>query len=148
MFICFFDTEGIMHKKFVPPGWWMKNSIAKFWCEWGKTDKWHISWALHHDNAPAQALLIVWQFLASMNMTVIPHPPYSSNLAPCDFFCSQRWNWSSKSNVLTKMKISRTAQNVKTLMRSNFQQCFWSWKSCWDRCINADGDYFEGDGDE
>ena len=30
--------------------------------------------------------LSVQQFLAKNNMTVIPHPPYSPDLAPCDFF--------------------------------------------------------------
>ena len=28
----------------------------------------------------------VSQFLAKNNMTVMPHPPYSPDLAPCDFF--------------------------------------------------------------
>lgn len=30
--------------------------------------------------------LSVHEFLATNKMTVIPHPPYSSHLAPCDFF--------------------------------------------------------------
>ncbi|KDR06784.1 hypothetical protein L798_04043, partial [Zootermopsis nevadensis] len=37
-------------------------------------------------NAPAHTALKVRQFLASNTMAVIPHPPYSSDLAPCDFF--------------------------------------------------------------
>jgi len=45
-------------------------------------DKWcNNSWALN-DNAPAHALLAVWQFLVSMNTAVIPHPPYSPDLTP------------------------------------------------------------------
>ena len=40
----------------------------------------------HHNNAPANMALSVQQFLAKNNMTVIPHPPYSPDLAPCDFF--------------------------------------------------------------
>jgi hypothetical protein len=32
------------------------------------------SWTLHHDNDPA-----------AMKTTVIPHPPYSPDLAPCNF---------------------------------------------------------------
>ncbi|GFG29678.1 hypothetical protein Cfor_07131 [Coptotermes formosanus] len=35
---------------------------------------------------------------------------------------------------------------MKTLTRNDFQQCFQSRKSRWDPCINAQGDYFEGDG--
>ena len=47
-------------------------------------------WFLQHDNAPAHMALSVQQFLAKNNMTVIPHPPYSPDLAPCDFFLFPR----------------------------------------------------------
>ena len=30
--------------------------------------------------------LLTRRFLTNNNMTVVPHPPYSPNLAPCDFF--------------------------------------------------------------
>ena len=55
---------------------------------WSSSD-----WFLHHDNAPAHTALSVRQFLAKKqknNMTVIPHPPYSPDLAPCDFFLFPR----------------------------------------------------------
>ena len=39
-------------------------------------------WRLHHDNTR----LHVMQFLAKFNITCVPHPPCSPNLAPCDFF--------------------------------------------------------------
>jgi hypothetical protein len=32
----------------------------------------------------------VQQFLAAKNMAVVPHPPYSPDLAPCDFFLFPR----------------------------------------------------------
>ena len=28
----------------------------------------------------------VWEFLAQNNITMLPHPPYSPDLAPCNFF--------------------------------------------------------------
>jgi hypothetical protein len=44
-------------------------------------------------------------------------------------------------------EIQTESQDVlNTLTRNDFQQCFRSWKSRWNRCINAEGDYFEGDG--
>jgi transposase len=36
--------------------------------------------------APAHNALSVKQFLANKNITVLEHPPYSPDLAPCDFF--------------------------------------------------------------
>jgi hypothetical protein len=42
---------------------------------------------LHHDDAPAQDALRVREFLAKNSITKMDHPPYSPDLAPCDF-CS------------------------------------------------------------
>jgi hypothetical protein len=43
-------------------------------------------------------------------------------------------------------EIQTVSLNVmKTLTRNDCQKCFRSWKSSWNRCINAKGDYFEGD---
>jgi hypothetical protein len=43
-------------------------------------------------------------------------------------------------------EIQAESQDVMKLLTENdFQQCFLSWKSHWDRCINAEGNYFEGD---
>ena len=41
---------------------------------------------LLHDNAPAHTAAIVTAFLKKEKVTVLPHPPYSPDLAPCDFF--------------------------------------------------------------
>jgi len=43
--------------------------------------------AHYHDNAPAHTALRIRQFLTCQGMTLVPHPPYSSDLAPADFFC-------------------------------------------------------------
>jgi hypothetical protein len=43
-------------------------------------------WALHHDSEPAHMSLLVRQFFTSTKTTVIPHPPYSPDLASCGFF--------------------------------------------------------------
>ena len=50
-------------------------------------DQWqNNTWLLHHDNVPAHAALLTRRFLTDNNMTVVPHPPYSPNLAPNTFF--------------------------------------------------------------
>jgi hypothetical protein len=40
---------------------------------------------LHHDNAPAHKSLETTQFVTNNNMVTIRQPPYSTDLAPCDF---------------------------------------------------------------
>jgi len=47
-------------------------------------------WILHHDNAPAHSALIVHEFLARNSITMLKRPPYSPDLAPCDFFLFPR----------------------------------------------------------
>ncbi len=41
---------------------------------------------LQHDNAPANNVALVRQFLAKQNDTVFHHLPYSPYLAPADYF--------------------------------------------------------------
>ena len=89
MLICFFDQKGIVHTEFVPPG---QTVNAAFYVEVLKRlretmrrkrpDQWrNNTWLVYHDNAPAHAAL-----LTDNNMTVVPHPLYSPDLAPSDFF--------------------------------------------------------------
>jgi len=93
MLICFVDQEGIVHREFVPPGMTVN---ADFYCDvlrrlhenvrCKRPQKWQNQNLIIHDNAPAHRSFKVSQFLAKNNMTVIPHPLYSPDLAPCDFF--------------------------------------------------------------
>jgi len=64
----------------------------------------------------------------------------------------RRTNWSSRGDVLTVLKRSEPYaerdEDMKALTQYDFHECFRSWESRWNRCINAKGDYFEGDGGE
>jgi len=42
---------------------------------------------LHHDNAPSHSAIIIREFLTK-NETNIIQQPNSSDMAPCNFFCS------------------------------------------------------------
>jgi hypothetical protein len=46
------------------------------------------SWVLRKDNAPANNVLSIKTLLAKHKNTVFEQLPYSSDLAPCDFFLS------------------------------------------------------------
>ena len=91
---CWFDQKGIVHKEFVPPG---QTVNAAFYVEVlrrlrenvrrKRPDRWqNNTWLLHHDNESAYAALLTRRFLTDNNMTVVPHPPYSPDLAPREFF--------------------------------------------------------------
>jgi histone-lysine N-methyltransferase SETMAR len=41
---------------------------------------------LHFDNAPPHKARFTKEEVAKLNFTLLAHPPYSPDLAPCDFF--------------------------------------------------------------
>ena len=44
------------------------------------------SWFLHHDNAPSHTALVLRDHYAKISTYIVPQPPYSPALAPCDFW--------------------------------------------------------------
>ena len=87
----FFDNRGIVHKQFVLPGQTVNHAFYKDVLERLRKGVQRVrrdiadDWVLHHDNAPAHTALSFREFLAKKNIPVRPHPPYSPDLAPCDF---------------------------------------------------------------
>ncbi|XP_035231702.1 protein C15orf41 homolog [Stegodyphus dumicola] len=89
-----FDIQGLVHLEFIPEGCFLNKDLyikilrhlhesirkkrPKMWAEQ--------SWVLFHDNAPAHQSLLDNDFLAKTKTPVLPQPPYSANLAPCNFF--------------------------------------------------------------
>ena len=41
---------------------------------------------LFHDNARAETAVVTLAFLAASDVQLVTHPPYSPELAPCDWF--------------------------------------------------------------
>ena len=83
---CFFRE----HKEFVPPGQTVNHAFYKDVLELLRKRVQRVrrdiadDWVLQHDNAPAHTALSTREFLAKKNIPVLPHLPYSPDLAPCD----------------------------------------------------------------
>ena len=43
-------------------------------------------WHFQQDNAPVHNSILVTDYLSKMGIKTVPHPPYSPDLAPCDFW--------------------------------------------------------------
>jgi len=137
MLICFFDQKGIVHKEFVAPGqtvnaaFYVKvlrcllENVRRKWPDQWQND----TWLLHHDNAPAHAALLTRWFLSDNNMTVVPHPPYSPDLAPSNFFLFPKLKMELKGRRFqTVEEIQTESQAVlNTLWKNDFQECFKNW---------------------
>ncbi len=78
-------------------------------------------------------------------MTVIPHPPYSPDLAPCDFSLFRKLKLLLKGLYFDTIKaIQAELQAVLDIFtEADFQRIFEEEKKWWDRCIHVGGNYFE-----
>ena len=47
-----------------------------------KSGQWHF----HQDNAPVHNFILVTDYLTKMTIKIVPQPPYSPDLDPCDFW--------------------------------------------------------------
>jgi hypothetical protein len=87
------------------------------------------------------------EFLTHNSIITLPHPPYSPDLARCDFFLFPKLKLQLKGHHFDRVEeIQRELQNVLgTLREQDFRHTFQEWQQRWDGCVAAQGDYFEGD---
>jgi hypothetical protein len=80
-------------------------------------------------------------------MAVIPHPKYTPDLAPCDFFLFPNIKLKLKGRRLDAIEeFQAESQTVlDTLTEKDFQEAFQKWRR-WDRCLHAGGNCFVDDG--
>ena len=94
MLIIFFDSQGVVHKEFVP-----KRKTVCAECSEGVMDRvlkrvqrvrpaafCYRDCFLLRDNAPANQAASVGQFETPKNVTTLNHPPYSPDLSPPGYY--------------------------------------------------------------
>ena len=82
-----------------------------------------------------------------MDIKTVPYPPYSPDIAPCDFwlFCKRKEKlWGCRYETIEKMKEAVT-KVIDTLTPEDFHGTFQKLLERYNKCIAAGGDYFEGD---
>ena len=85
----------------------------------------------------AHTSLSVQEFLTQNSMTPVPHPPYSPDLTPCNFFLFPQMKKVLKGKCFADMPevIKKTADMQKGI---NINKSL-------DRCVASNGEDFEGD---
>ena len=104
------------------------------------------SWLLHHDNAPAHNALRIREFLAKNSIAVQEQPPYAPDLARCDLFLFPKLKEVIKGARFQDLKAIKTAETreLRAIPEKSFQECLEAWQRRLEKCIRAQGDYFEG----
>ena len=153
MLITFFDSEGMIHKEFVPEGSTVNEQsylgmmqrlltrIRRIRLQY----KAQGSWLLLHGNAPAHKCIAVPNFLASKSVKVLDHPAYSLDLSPCDYFLFPKLKMQLKGlrfdTISEIQKVSTEA--LKTITKEEYQRCFQKLYNRSKDCISSKGMYFE-----
>ena len=85
-------------------------------------------------------------FLEAEKVTALPHPPYSSDLAPCDYFlCPKlKYHLSGRRYDLRNAHGSAVYQCLMGVPIEEYEKCFQKWIDRLKRCVLAGGGYFEG----
>ena len=105
------------------------------------------SWFLLHDNASAHTALVLRNYFGKNSTHIVPQPPYSPDLAPCDFWLFSKLKRPLRGHRLDTIEEIQAESNkaLKAIPEIEFNKCFDDWKKRWHKCIISGGDYFEGD---
>ena len=78
-----------------------------------------------------------------MGIKTVPQPPYSLDLALCDFWLSPKLR-GCRYETIEEMK-EAVMKVIDTLTQEDFDGAFQKLLEQYNKCIAAGGDYFEGD---
>jgi hypothetical protein len=68
-------------------------------------------------------------FVTNYNMVIVPHPPYSLDLAPCDFALFPELKMKMRQHFETVSDIQKESQAVLNSIKENdFHSDFEAWK--------------------
>jgi len=153
MIIVSFDSSDIVRKEFVLPGQTFNHACYKDilerlrkWVQRVRTDI-ADDRVLHHHKAPVHTAVSIREFLEKKNISLLPHPPYSPDLAPCDFCLLFKLKSKLKSHHFRTMENIQkiVTDELHTLKENDFRYCYDQLKKRWNHCINSQGLHFEGD---
>ncbi|KAJ4438768.1 hypothetical protein ANN_14719 [Periplaneta americana] len=146
-------VKGLIHHEFIPEGRTVTKelyveTLRRLWdaVRRKRPEKWvENNWFLMHDNAPADRAIIVKNFLARHNITALDHPPYSPDLSPPDYFLFPRLKSHLKGRRFNAEEVIASATRaLRRVSQNGFQACFQELYTRWQKCVVAEGNYFEG----
>ena len=150
LMISFFDSTGMIYMHWVPNGQTVnKEYYAEVLREFSKRFRWKrpalfksAQRHFHLNNAPVHNSILVTDNLSKLGIKTVPHPPYSPDLAPCNFCLFPKLR-GCHYETIEEMK-EAVKKVIDTLTQEDFHGAFQKLLEYY-KCIAAGGDYFEWD---
>ncbi len=160
MITTFFDCNGMVHYEFLRRG---DTTRSEDYCLvlarlrekirkkcphlWVMNGDWR-TFLLHHDNATPHTGVLTLAALGENHMEMIPHPPYSLDLAPNDYFLYPELKAQMHGRAFrTIQEVQQAAEAIlKSIPQHKFEEAIKDLPVRWAKCVQSGGDYFEGDG--
>ena len=158
MFTVFIDERGPILAEFKDPGTsvdadsycdllrWLKENVRRKRPELWAMNGDYRTFQLHHDNALAHTAVLTLALIGESNILMVPHLPYSLDLAVCDFFVFPRLKAELRGHWFQNLRDMRTGvlRTLRAIPQQEFAAAIWSLPIRWMKCISSNGEYFEG----
>ncbi|XP_061167382.1 histone-lysine N-methyltransferase SETMAR-like [Saccostrea echinata] len=155
MLIFFCDINGIILNHIVPPktsvtgdnyARVIKSDLMRA-VKRKRPDLIRAGFTLHQDNAPNHESLVVMDTMETLGIEKLTHPPYSPDLAICDFWLFPVLKDNLRGEKYESQEDLGTVVNkaLRSMSRDGLDDVFRAWADRWQKCIKARGAYFENE---
>ncbi len=153
MLSIFWDCDGVIMKEFIPDGLGIDAQLhlrllrklrEKIRCH--RPARWaRQNWRIQQDNAPAHRARVVQHHLMQTNTLQVPHPGYSPDLAPSDFWLFNRIKRNLHGQRFADVDHLKQQVNaaIANIPAAEFRHAIKKLPDCWHSCIRVQGGYFE-----
>ena len=150
MVACFFAKFGhvanipLEYIKMITADWYVNHCLPKVflaWCKW-RPRAGVRGLLLHHDNASTDTAAVTLDFLATSDVLLVTHPPYSPDLAPCDWFLFLSVKWQLKGKQFQNAEDARAFFEgvIFDIPQSTWSGVIDSWFERMVKCVQAEGE--------
>ena len=101
------------------------------------------SFKILHDNAKVHVAKKVKTYLEEEGLTTIRHPPYSPDLAPCDFWLFDYIKRNLTDHTSAKSLKKQITEILMSISKDEYRKTFEMYLERMKLCIENHGEYFE-----
>jgi hypothetical protein len=162
---CTSKTGGKIYRHiYIWPKWGLSWGLIEFWqSQWSVvswiwitkqfTTFWPRNWACGHLDAASRLRSLSHchlrerSFDKKKGISMVPQPPYSPDLSPCDFFLFLKHKSHTKSRYFgTVDNVQKVVTDqLRALPHEDFQHRYREWEQHFQRCVACQRNYFEED---